>query len=909
MLGVSERRYRGAVIEPNRNALENARGAESGPDAVVLFGPGGGIRHAGPAGDRLLGYEPGTLTGADGFGHLHPDDRDRVRAAFGAHLADPTVAFAESFRVRHWSGTWRWLEARGVNLLHEPGIGAAVVTYRDVTRHREVEGALRSAMEWSLDAVYVLACDRAPDGRVADFVFTSVNRNGADLVALAPARMVGQRLCELLPVNRTGGFFDKYVRVVETGEPLEEDFPITTGDGRNLWLHHQVVRAGDGIAIITRDVTARKGAEEALRRSEELLRTVIAHIPCAVFWKDLDSVYLGCNDLFARNHGLPGAAAAVGHTDFELGTPAPEADFFRACDRRVMESGEALLGFEEPLTRADGARTVLLTSKVPLRDGTGAVVGVLGVYQDITERKRVEDELGEWKARYEAAVKATGQVLYDWDVGTNRLTWGGDSEGTLGYRESELPDALAGWTALVHPEDREPFEHEAERCARARSPFRMEYRVRGRGGSYVTVHDQGHFIPNPSGALTERMVGFVSDVSERKRLEAQVRQSQKMDAVGQLAGGVAHDFNNLLTIINGYAAIQLTTLAPDDPMYPMVQEVREAGLRARDLTRQLLAFGRQQVLQPVVLDLNEALQEVTQMLRRLIGEDVELVTVAASDVLRVRADPGQIGQVLMNLAVNARDAMPTGGALTVETRNVVVGGAPDGREVPPGRYAVLSVTDTGTGMSDEVKNHIFEPFFTTKDPGKGTGLGLATVYGIVKQSGGHIEVETAPERGTTFRVYLPGFDAPVGADQRADGGAAPAGGETVLLVEDDARVRKLTHRLLQQLGYTVLVAGGTEEALRVAAESPAPVDLLLTDVVMPGANGRVLAERLAARCPGVRVVFMSGYTDDAVVRHGVEYARVNFLHKPFSPEALGHKVREVLDTGEPFHPGPPGTHS
>jgi PAS domain S-box-containing protein len=392
------------------------------------------------------------------------------------------------------------------------------------------------------------------------------------------------------------------------------------------------------------------------------------------------------------------------------------------------------------------------------------------------------------------------------------------------------------------------------------------------------------------------LLSIFRDVTERRRLEEQVRQAQKMEAVGQLAGGVAHDFNNLLTVINGYADLLLSTLPPGDPARGPLGQIRQAGERSAGLTRQLLAFSRREVVAPQLLDPNAAVREMEEMLRRVIGEDVRLVTAPAPGVGLVLADPGQLEQVLLNLALNARDAMPTGGTLTVATEAAEVGPAAV-TGLPPGRYAVLAVSDTGCGMTDEVKARAFEPFFTTKGVGKGTGLGLAVVHGVAAQAGGAVEVQTAPGAGATFRVYLPVVgDAP--REVRAPPSrarAVPRGAETVLLVEDESAVRSLLRRVLVSAGYTVLDAADGAEALRVAAAHGGPVDLLLTDVVMPGGGGRQLADALCASRPGLRVLFISGYTDDAVVRHGVTEEEVNFLHKPFTAAALAEKVREVLD--------------
>ena len=396
------------------------------------------------------------------------------------------------------------------------------------------------------------------------------------------------------------------------------------------------------------------------------------------------------------------------------------------------------------------------------------------------------------------------------------------------------------------------------------------------------------------GGRVTHFVGVQTDVSPFKELEGQYRQAQKMEVVGQLAGGVAHDFNNLLTVINGFADLTLDQLRPGDPLRGMVEEVRKAGERASGLTRQLLALSRQQVLEPKVLDVNGVVGEAAAMLRRLIGEDVELVTALDPALRPVKADPGQIEQVLINLVVNARDAMPRGGRVTVETRNV----EPDGEAARPAGYVVFRVSDTGCGMTDEVKARIFDPFFTTKEVGRGTGLGLATVHGIVTQAGGRVEVESEVGRGTTFAVYLPATaEAADGSRTHPALRETPRGRETVLLAEDDAALRAFVRGVLGAAGYTVLEAGDGAGAVALCERHPGPIDLLVTDVVMPGLGGRQLAERVAGLRPGVRVLYLSGYTPDAVVRHGVEQATVAFLQKPFSPTALTRKVREVLDGG------------
>ena len=407
--------------------------------------------------------------------------------------------------------------------------------------------------------------------------------------------------------------------------------------------------------------------------------------------------------------------------------------------------------------------------------------------------------------------------------------------------------------------------------------------------------------PRPARLVSavKRALREAEERAERKKLEEQLRQAQKMEAIGQLTGGIAHDFNNMLTVIIGYSELMLQRLKADDPLRSEVEQVKEAGVRASLLTRQLLAFSRKQVLQPRVLDLNAVLTNMDRMLQRLIGEDIDLVTVPAPGLGRVLADPGQIEQVIMNLAVNARDAMPQGGKLTTETANVELDEAYARQHGPvqPGPYVMLAVSDTGCGMDAETQARIFEPFFTTKEVGKGTGLGLSTVYGIVKQSSGDIWVYSEPGRGTTFKIYLPWVE---GAVDTVEPGVAPArdvrGSETILLVEDDVGIRRLVRQVLAERGYWVLEAIHGTHAIQISEQHTVPIHLLVTDVVMPGMSGRELAEHLKPSRPNMKVLFMSGYTDKAIVHHGELDPGTAYLQKPFTPDALAREVREVLDS-------------
>lgn len=401
------------------------------------------------------------------------------------------------------------------------------------------------------------------------------------------------------------------------------------------------------------------------------------------------------------------------------------------------------------------------------------------------------------------------------------------------------------------------------------------------------------------GKAVERALIEARGRTERRQLEAQFIEAQKMEVVGQLAGGVAHDFNNILGVIIGYGDLAKEELGPESPVHKHIEEILHAADRAVGLTRQLLLFSRKQTVQPVVLDLNDAVENMKKMLRRLIDENVELAIVPGKEIGRIKADAGHIGQVLMNLAVNARDAMPNGGKLTIESNNVTLDenhshAHPDAR---PGNYVMLSIRDTGTGMSDEVKAHLFEAFFTTKPKGKGTGLGLATCQTIVKQCGGFIEVQSEPGKGTAFRIYFPQVDQALDAPARP-AAAKPLvrGTETILLVEDEPTVRHLAFNILQSQGYNVLSANNGQEGLRVAREyKDQPIRLAITDVIMPQMSGKVMAEWLKETCPDLKVLFTSGYTDDALVQHGMLEPGIAFLPKPYTAASLTHKVREILD--------------
>ncbi|HEX5706087.1 MAG TPA: response regulator [Pyrinomonadaceae bacterium] len=519
------------------------------------------------------------------------------------------------------------------------------------------------------------------------------------------------------------------------------------------------------------------------------------------------------------------------------------------------------------------------------------------------ERKRTEEALRQSVEHYRLLFESNPLPMWVFDRETLRfLAVNAAAVRHYGYSHDEF---LAMTIKDIRPPEALPELAAALSASSVGLGFSGLMNHRKKDGNVIDVEITYHTLT--FGDRPAELV-LAQDVTERRRIEKelhqsqeQLLQSQKLESVGQLAGGVAHDFNNLLTVIIGQSDLMLRRLAGDDPLRSRAEEIKRAAERAAGLTRQLLAFSRKQVLQPKVLDLTETVAGMDKLLRRLIGEDVHLLTVLASRLGKVKADPSQIEQVLMNLAVNARDAMPEGGKLTVETQNVYLDEAYARQHlsVVPGPYVMLAVSDTGTGMDAETQARIFEPFFTTKEVGKGTGLGLSTVYGIVKQSGGNIYVYSEVGNGTTFKIYLPLVSEESEANEQFL--AEPARErrtETILLVEDEESVRTLLLETLEAEGYTVLAASGGREALRVCAGHAGPIHLLLTDVVMPEMSGRQLVERLNEKCAGAKVLYMSGYTDNAIVRHGVLEPGVSFLQKPFTPAAVIRKVREVLDADD-----------
>jgi PAS domain S-box-containing protein len=583
--------------------------------------------------------------------------------------------------------------------------------------------------------------------------------------------------------------------------------------------------------------------------------------------------------------------------DFNLpGFSAPRAlELLKARDIRVpMIVVSGSIGEETAVqVLHSGAADYLLKDRLT-RLGP-AVQRVIDERRREADKRKAEEALREEENRTQFALHAARVGVWEADLRTGAARWSETLEALHGMAPGSFGGRFDAFLDRIHPDDRADVARSIEEATRAHTDSHILYRTRWPDGTTHWISGTGKTFYDDAGTPM-RAAGIGLDVTERHVLEEQYRQSQKVESIGQLAGGIAHDFNNLLTAIQGYCELVSNDLGPESPQQGDLAEIRRAADRASALTRQLLAFGRRQILELHVLDLRDALRGIESMLRRLIGEDLDVVFRTTDDEARVKADPGQIEQVILNLTLNARDAMPQGGSLLLEVTTVELDEsyARLHASVRPGRYVMLSVTDTGVGMDAATQARIFEPFFTTKAQGRGTGLGLSTVYGIVKQSGGNVWVYSEPGHGTTFKVYFPRVEEAVDQATSPPEPEILTGSETILVVEDEPGVRELARRVLERYGYRVLLAATPQEALVLAQRHTDPIHLLVSDVVLPEMSGRSLASRMATSRPTMRVMYMSGYTDNAIVHHGVLDPDTPFLQKPFTPDALARKVRAVL---------------
>lgn len=891
-----ERKRTEEVLRENaiyfRSLIENIS------DMISILSVEGIILYESPSIEQILGYQPDELIGKPAFDLVHSDDVEMVTSYFETAVKDSQKPASMEFRCRHKTNSWRILESIG-KVVNDPSRGTVVIiTSRDITERKRVGEKLREKEEW-MRAIL----DGSRDGIVIEdgSGIAYINKSYAHLLGYdSPEELVGQPISCLLPPDEAQRLTE-YSERRRRGEsaPSIYNFKGKRKDGSLVEVEGTVSTSLIGgikyIMTAIRDITERKLAESALKQSERDYRTVFeqAHDAIMVFAPE-DETVLDVNRRACELYGFS-------RSEF-IGMSIEKISKILASGKdgvkETLELGETRQ-FETVQYRKDGTEMFLeINAATIIYKGQEAIITV---NRDITERRRAEQVLRESEENFRALVRATTQrvwTLKENDDNEDLSQWWKNLTG-LTFEKLEAAD----WLAAVHPEDKEIAGAVWQNEYANKIQFDTSYRVRIKTGEYRHYAVRGVPVFNADGSFRQ-WVGTFNDITEHKQAEGALRQSQeqlrlsqKLESVGRLAGGIAHDFNNMLTAINGYSELTLRKLEADNPLRHNIEEIKKAGERSALLTHQLLAFSRQQVLLPVVLDLNHVVTDTTKMLERLIGEDIRLETILEAKLGHVTADLGQLTQVIMNLAVNARDAMPKGGSLIIETANIFLDADYAARHVPtkPGLYVMLAVTDTGSGMDEKTQKNIFEPFYTTKGIGRGTGLGLATVYGIVKQSSGYIWVESEIGVGSTFKIYLPCIGAEVQSltDELSEPASKKAA--TILIVDDEDLVRALTRRTLEEYGYKVIEASSGNEALTICRGSDCPIDLIITDVVMPQMDGRELAAKLTEDCPQMKVLFTSGYMGNAGVGLSTVEADLNFIQKPFTFETLINKVKQFLD--------------
>jgi len=869
--------------ERYRDLVENAN------DLIATGDLDERIVYVNAAFERALGYSREELVGRPLASLVEPEWRRQLEAASVAKLVEHAERTTYNLELVARDGhvvvveVSSWLLRDG----DEP-VGFQAIC-RDVTERVRAEQALVRTQEslWlAFESTAMPMVIVSTDGHVL-----RANQALEALTGYAAGELEGMTMEEI--VHPDDWRDDALAPLVSgTLTRIEVERRYRRKDGSVVWVQVGITPVKNGSGEVTAfvsqvvDITGKHAAEWAVRESEELFRTAFEGAAIGMLMVSPYGNIVRANSALCDLLGYE--LGELRRLDvLELSHP-DDRPTTSAALTGLREGRLAHFVTDKRYLRKDGEPVWAHVAVSPVHSATGSVRGYVTQVVDLTERHESEERfrlLFESSPHGMDVVDASGRMLQA-NPALQRM---------LGYDRDELLSMR--FENFTHPDDVhldvDLFE---EMLAGKRPYYEIEKRCLHKSGKVVWMHLTAFALPHPGGAPSYA-IGILEDITSRRELEEQLRHSQRMEAVGQLAGGIAHDFNNLLTAITSYCDLAADALEPgaDERLRSSVAGIGSAANRAAELTQQLLAFSRRQVLELAPVDLNAVVEEHTPMLARLLGEDVDIRLSLGADIATVAVDAGQLVQVLMNLVANARDAMPEGGTLTIETQNVRLDRAPTTSGELTGDYALLAVSDTGSGMDDETKSRIFEPFFTTKEEGKGTGLGLATVLGIVEQSGGRLTVYSEPGMGTTFKIYLPAVANAESAEQApADGGPArPAGRERLMLVEDNDAVRGPVAALLEDLGYHVIAASGPQEALAVADGEA--VDLLVTDVVMPGMNGRQLAETLVEEHPEMKVLYISGYTDDAVIARGVVEAGTAFLQKPFGADRLAQKVRELLD--------------
>jgi PAS domain S-box-containing protein len=806
-----------------------------------------------------------------------------------------------------YTGQWRHTLKNGnlidVEITSHPLIfratQAELVVAHDVTEQHRLEQSLRESEELYRQFIQSVK-DYAIFMLDADGCVVNWNEGAARIKGYKAEEIIGCHIARFYTAEDIQAKIPQRALqlAMENGRDEGEGWRLRK-DGSRFWANVVITANRDpngqlrGFSKITRDTTERMRANEALSVAERKYRQIFEEAIVGIFQSTPDGKLLNVNPAMARMFGYksPGQMmASVADIGTQLYVDPTRRDEFK----RLLQERDVVQHFDCQTYRRDGKKIwISVNARVVRVDG--AAVRYDGTFEDINERKLLEVQLGEAEQKYRSIVDNAIFGVFQSSPEGRYITVNPAMAQMLGYESPE--DLMTGVADIsqqlyVDPHRRDELQVLMEKEGLVQH---FEFRAYRKNGSKMWLSASIRAIRRDG--VIAYYEGINEDITEYKLMEDQLRQAQKMEAVGRLAGGVAHDFNNALAVITGYSDLLQLHLSPSDPLRQHAVEVGKAGRRASALTRQLLGFSRKQVINPVILDLNSATAEMEQMLRRLIGEDIQVIFKRGPNLGRVKLDPGQVEQILMNLAVNARDAMPTGGELWLETANVELNEAfaQQNLYVTPGSYVMLSVTDTGCGIDEKTQHHIFEPFFTTKEPGKGTGLGLSTVYGIVKQNGGNLHVYSEVGKGATFTIYFPLVQESSEASPMVQRESSSlTGSENILLVEDEDALRKLARTCLEDAGYKVIEATGAAEARKIAVKNPVKIDLLVTDVVMPGGSGPELASLLKHLNPELKVLFMSGYTGDLLAQHGVLNPGTLLLEKPFTIDTLMSSVREAL---------------